>query len=114
MAELETAMREQIAKFKREGISEEELERVKAQVIAAEVYQRDSLFYQAMQIGELETAGLPLKAGGRVEKLKAVTADRCRPRHAMAAGRPADRGGTRPATAERAAHETCAGVRHVN
>ena len=56
-------------------MSEEELQRVKAQVIAAQVYQRDSMFYQAMQIGEVETAGLPLNTlETRLEKLKAVTA----------------------------------------
>jgi zinc protease len=44
-------------------------------VIAADVYQRDSLFYQAMQLGEYVTAGLPPEAlAGRVDKLRAVTA----------------------------------------
>lgn len=75
VAELETAIREQIDKIKRDGVTEEELQRVKAQVIAAQVYQRDSMFYQAMLIGELETAGLPLNTPEtRLEKLKAVTA----------------------------------------
>ena len=75
VAELETAIREQIEKIKRDGVTEEELQRVKAQVIAAQVYQRDSMFYQAMLIGEVETAGLPLNTlETRLEKLKAVTA----------------------------------------
>jgi len=44
-------------------------------VIAADVYQRDSLFYQAMQLGDYVTAGLPPEAlTGRVDKLRAVTA----------------------------------------
>jgi zinc protease len=59
----------------RDGISAAELARVKAQVIAAEVYQRDSLFYQAMQLGEYAIAGLPPEAlAQRVDKLRAVTA----------------------------------------
>ena len=75
VAELETAIREQIEKLKRDGVTEDELQRVKAQVIAAQVYQRDSMFYQAMLIGEVETAGLPLNTlETRLEKLKAVTA----------------------------------------
>jgi zinc protease len=75
VAELETAIREQIEKIRRDGVTEEELLRVKAQVIAAQVYQRDSMFYQAMLIGEVETAGLPLNTlETRLEKLKAVTA----------------------------------------
>jgi zinc protease len=75
VAELETAIREQIEKIKRDGVTEEELQRVKAQVIAAQVYQRDSMFYQAMLIGQVETAGLPLNTlETRLEKLKTVTA----------------------------------------
>ena len=73
--ELEKAIREQIERLQRDGISDKELARVKAQVIAADVYQRDSLFYQAMQLGEYVTAGLPPAAlEHRVDKLRAVSA----------------------------------------
>lgn len=72
---LEKAIRDQIGRLQRDGISEAELARVKAQVIAADVYRRDSLFYQAMQLGEYVTAGLPPEAlAQRVDKLRAVTA----------------------------------------
>jgi len=75
VAELEAAIREQIDKIKQDGVTEDELLRVKAQVIAAQVYQQDSTFYQAMQIGEFETAGLSYKAlETRLAKLKEVTA----------------------------------------
>ena len=75
MAALEQAIRVEITRIQRDGISEAELARVKAQVIAADVYQRDSLFYQAMQLGEYVTAGLPPEAlARRVDKLRAVTA----------------------------------------
>jgi len=75
VAALEQAIRLEIQRIQREGISEAELARVKAQVIAADVYQRDSLFYQAMQLGEYVTAGLPPEAlVHRVDKLRAVTA----------------------------------------
>jgi zinc protease len=75
VAELERAIRSELARVQKEGISEAELARVKAQVIAADVYQRDSLFYQAMQLGDYVTTGLPPEAlTGRVDKLRAVTA----------------------------------------
>ncbi|MBS0311172.1 MAG: insulinase family protein, partial [Proteobacteria bacterium] len=60
--ELEKAIRGQIEQIQRDGVSEAELARVKAQVIAADVFQRDSLFFQAMQLGEYVTAGLPPEA----------------------------------------------------
>jgi zinc protease len=75
VADLEKAIRAEIARVQREGISEAELARVKAQVIAADVYQRDSLFYQAMQLGDYVIAGLPPEAlERRVDKLRAVSA----------------------------------------
>jgi zinc protease len=76
---LEQAIRDELQRIQREGISEAELARVKAQVIAADVYQRDSLFYQAMQLGEYVTAGLPPEAlARRVDRLRAVTAEAVR------------------------------------
>ncbi len=76
---LEQAILAEVARIQNDGISESELARVKAQVIAADVYQRDSLFYQAMQLGEYVTAGLPPDAlTHRVDKLRAVTADQVR------------------------------------
>ncbi|MBU2640196.1 MAG: insulinase family protein [Gammaproteobacteria bacterium] len=75
VAMLEQAIRSELERVQREGISAAELARVKAQVIAADVYQRDSLFYQAMQLGEYAIAGLPPEAlARRVDKLRAVTA----------------------------------------
>jgi zinc protease len=74
-AEVEKALKAEIARIQKEGVSEEELNRVKAQVIAGDVYQRDSVFYQAMQLGELAVLGMPLDLlEKRVAKFKAVTA----------------------------------------
>lgn len=55
--ELEAALLQEVERIKETGVTEEELQRVKAQVIAADVYQRDSNFYQGMQIGRLEVSG---------------------------------------------------------
>ena len=52
-AELEKAIRAQIERIRNEPVSAEELKRVKAQVVAGNVYSRDSVFYQGMQIGRL-------------------------------------------------------------
>ena len=54
--QLEAAIWEQLRRLQQEPVSEVELQRVKAQVIANEVYQRDSVFYQAMKLGMMETA----------------------------------------------------------
>ena len=44
--------------------------------MAGEVYKRDSVFYQAMQIGQLESIGLGYQAiPVMLEKLQAVTAE---------------------------------------
>ena len=76
VGDLEIAIRGQIERIKQDGVSEEELQRVKAQVIAADVYQRDSMFYQAMQIGTLESAGLSWRdLAGYPQRLMAVTAE---------------------------------------
>ena len=76
VAELEAAILNEIEKIKTGGVTEEELQRVKAQVIAADVYQRDSMFYQAMQIGNLETAGFSWRIlKDYPVKLQAVTAE---------------------------------------
>lgn len=77
--ELEKAILEQIEQAQTELVSEEELARIKAQVIASEVYEKDSVFYQAMQIGTLETIGIDWQLGTQyVDKIKQVTAEQVR------------------------------------
>jgi len=77
--ELEAALKDEIRKLQENLISSEELQRIKAQVLASDIYQRDSNFYQAMQIGTLETVGLGWqKAGEYVAKINQVTAEQVR------------------------------------
>jgi zinc protease len=62
-----------------ETVSDEELERVKAQIVAGKVYQQDSSFYQAMRLGLLETNGLAWQLGEEIhDRLRAVTAEQVR------------------------------------
>jgi zinc protease len=76
MAALETALRAEITKLQNTPITNEELERVKAQVLADHVYQEDSVFYQAMQIGTLEAVGLGWqKMDEYLPRIQAVTAE---------------------------------------
>lgn len=75
-AELKQALQEQIKRLQNELISDDELERIKAQVVAGDVYQRDSVFYQAMTIGILETVGLGWRVGEQyVDGIRDVTAE---------------------------------------
>lgn len=73
--DLERALRNELKRIVDEGVSADELERVRAQIVAAHVFARDSMFFQAQQIGTLEMAGL---SHGDIDlmigKLKAVTA----------------------------------------
>ena len=72
---LEQALRGEVRRIADEGVSEEELKRVKAQVVAAQVYKRDSIFGQAMEIAQFEMTGLSHKQIDRaLEKIRAVTA----------------------------------------
>jgi zinc protease len=74
--ELEKAVLAQIERVQKERVSDEELSRVKAQVVARDVYQRDSVFYQAMQIGMFVTTGLDWRLiDESVKRINAVTAD---------------------------------------
>jgi len=74
--EAEAALRKEIAQLVEKGVSMDELKRVKAQVTASEVYKLDSLFYQAMQIGQMESIGLGHQAiPVMLDKLQSVTAE---------------------------------------
>lgn len=76
VVELEKAFIAEIDKVKKEGVTQQELDRVKAAVIASDVYQRDSMFYQGMLIGQLETMGYSWRLLDEYsEKLKAVTSE---------------------------------------
>jgi len=76
IAELETGLREQIKQLQTTLVEKTELERVKNQVRANDVYERDSLFYQGMKIGTLEAIGLNWRLLERyLENVKAVTAE---------------------------------------
>ena len=71
--------REQLDLLVTGGVSEDELQRVKAQVIASQVYRQDSVLGQASQIGRMRSLGLPHDAASvMTRKLREVTPDQVR------------------------------------
>jgi zinc protease len=75
VAELETALKAEMRRIQEEGVTEEELKRVKTQTIAAQVYKRDSLMAQAMEIGQAEASGVSWRDLDKlIEKIRSVTA----------------------------------------
>lgn len=74
VAELTAAIINELKKLQENPVTKEELERVKAQVIAAKVYEEDSMSDQATTIGSLAAVGLPWQLRDQyIDKVSAVT-----------------------------------------
>ena len=78
-AELEQALRAQVGVLREDLIDDTELKRIVTQAVASKVYQADSLFYQAMEIGTLETIGLDWRLiKTEIDAIRAVTPEQVR------------------------------------
>ncbi len=76
IAELETAIYAQIDQLKNTLVNQKELDMVKTKLRASQVYELDSLFYQGMKIGILETIGLDWRIfDDYLANIKSVTAE---------------------------------------
>ncbi len=76
---VEKALAAEVEKLRTKPVSNDELERVKAGVIASDTYQLDSVQYLANQIGLLETVGVGWQLIDEyADKIKAVTAEQVR------------------------------------
>lgn len=74
--DVQKALKAQVERLQKELITPEELAKIKAQVLAGAVYERDSMFYQAMQLGMMETVGIGWKKVEEyVDKVGQVTAE---------------------------------------
>lgn len=74
--DLESAIRDEIKRLQEQAPTEQELSRIKTQVVADTIYERDSLFYQGMIIGSLEAVGIDWRLYEQyVDKIKAVTGE---------------------------------------
>lgn len=71
---LETKVFEQIENLKVHPVSDSELQRAKTQLLAQEIFEKDSMSDQATMLGMLESVGLPWQVADTfVDKIKAVT-----------------------------------------
>ncbi|MFN9489046.1 MAG: M16 family metallopeptidase [Betaproteobacteria bacterium] len=78
-AELEAALRRELQRVIDEGVIEAELNRVRAQIISGNVYQRDSMFFQARMIGALDTVGLSFRDQDLfIERLQQISSEQIR------------------------------------
>lgn len=79
VAELERALQQEVDRLRETLVDPAELNRVKAQVLAEEVYRRDSVSRQANLIGMVETIGLGWRVLDEyVGRIEAVTAEQVR------------------------------------
>ena len=79
IAALETALLEEIGKVKRDLVDESDMERIRTQLVAGKVYELDSVFEQALQIGQLEAMNMDWRlAEEYVERIKQVTPEQVR------------------------------------
>ncbi|HAX18777.1 MAG TPA: peptidase M16 [Hydrogenophaga sp.] len=70
------ALRTEVTRIAREGISEAELQRVKTQWMAGEIYKLDSVFNQAQELGSYWVQGMDLDTGERLmSRLRQVSAE---------------------------------------
>jgi zinc protease len=75
-AKVEAALRAQLTLVAKDGVQPAELQRVKNQWVASEVYKQDSVFNQARILGNNWAIGFPLDADDQlIARLRAVTAE---------------------------------------
>jgi zinc protease len=73
--QVEAALREQVTRVAREGVTDSELQRVKTRWIAGEIYKLDSVMGQARELGTVWVMGLPIDSDDRLmARLREVTA----------------------------------------
>jgi zinc protease len=79
LEKLEQALFAEVRRLGREAPGEAELDRVKRQIAADEVFSRDSVFYKAMEVGQAVTAGYGTDyLDGYLERIRAVTPEQVR------------------------------------
>jgi zinc protease len=74
--QVEAALRAQVTRVAREGVTDSELQRVKTRWIAGEIYKLDSVMGQARELGTGWVMGLPIDSDDRLmARLREVTAE---------------------------------------
>ena len=70
----QASIRKALDELKQKGILESELKRIKVRILSEQIYKRDSIFGQAMEIGSTEMAGFSWKDIDYIlEKMQTIT-----------------------------------------
>ena len=70
----QASIRKALDELKQKGILESELKRIKVRILSEQIYKRDSIFGQAMEIGSTEMAGFSWKdIDYMLEKMQTIT-----------------------------------------
>ena len=74
VAQAQASIRKVLDELKKKGILESELKRIKVRILSDQIYKRDSIFGQAMEIGTTEMAGFSWKdIDYMLEKMQSIT-----------------------------------------
>ena len=74
VAQAQASIRKALDELKQKGILESELKRIKVRILSEQIYKRDSIFGQAMEIGSTEMAGFSWKdIDYMLEKMQTIT-----------------------------------------
>lgn len=76
VAQAESSIRKALEEIVRNGVQESELKRIKVRILSNQIYKRDSIFGQAMEIGNSEMAGFSWRDNDvMLEKMQTITPD---------------------------------------
>jgi zinc protease len=76
VAQAQASIRKALDELKQKGILESELKRIKVRILSDQIYKRDSIFGQAMEIGTTEMVGFSWKDIDHIlEKMQTITAE---------------------------------------
>ena len=74
VAQAQASIRKALEELKHKGILESELKRIKVRILSDQIYKRDSIFGQAMEIGSTEMAGFSWKdIDYMLQKMQTIT-----------------------------------------
>ncbi|MBU3540321.1 pitrilysin family protein [Polynucleobacter sp. UB-Tiil-W10] len=74
VAQAQASIRKALDELKQKGILESELKRIKVRILSEQIYKRDSIFGQAMEIGSTDMAGFSWKdIDYMLEKMQTIT-----------------------------------------
>ena len=74
VTQAQSSIRRALEELKQKGILESELQRIKVRILSEQIYKRDSIFGQAMEIGSTEMAGFSWRDINYIlEKMQTIT-----------------------------------------